>query len=361
MEKTLLDSYMLNVLVVGAGAIGCFVGGRLAVTGHHVTLLGRPALMNKIGTNGLALHHPTLPPQIVFPRTVTSLDELSTAYDFILITVKSPDTPQVTAALMASGLPLAKSHIVSLQNGIGNEEKLAASFGSEKVIAGTITMPISVPERGIIEVSKDKGGLGLASLHPAQPIQVLAGAFDQAGLTTATYNNYQAMKWSKLLLNIANNASSAILNQLPTDIIARSDLFNLEIEALCEGVAVMKAQGIGAVKLPGYPTDWLARLVSARWLPLVFKRAVLRPSMRSGRGSKMPSLQIDLAAGRSTSEVEVLNGAIAQVGSQLGIATPVNQALTDILSGLVSGKLTWADYQHQPEKLLQAVAAKRRW
>lgn len=350
---------MLNILVAGAGAIGCFVGGRLAVTGHHVTLLGRPALMNKIGTDGLTLHHPTLPSQIVFPQTVTTLNRLSTTYDFILVTVKSPDTPQITAELMASRLPLTKSYIVSFQNGIGNEEKLAASFGSEQVIAGTITIPISMPEQGVIEVSKDKGGLGLARLQPSQPVQILAGALNQAGLTTETYDNYQAMKWSKLLLNIANNASSAILDQLPTQVIDRTDLFNLEIEALSEAVAVMKAQGLNPVKLPGYPTDWLARLLVARWLPIIFKRAILRPSMRSGRGSKMPSLQIDLAAGRSTSEVEVLNGAIARVGQQLGIATPVNQALTDILSGLAGGRLDRADFRHQPEKLLQAVAVRR--
>jgi 2-dehydropantoate 2-reductase len=78
--------------------------------------------------------------------------------------------------------------------------------------------------------------------------------------------------------------------------------------------------------------------------------------MASGRGTKMPSLQIDLAAGRSTSEINVLNGAIVQAGQKLGIPTPVNRALTEILNGLVSGQLNWADYQGQPGKLIEAVA-----
>lgn len=351
---------MLNILVMGAGAIGCFVGGRLAAAGQQVTLVGRPTPMDKIATDGLTLEHPTQPSQTVFPETVTSVKDLSAAYDFILLTVKSPDTPTVIEQLTASALPLENTCLVSFQNGIGNEEKLAAAFGAHKVIGGTITIPISVPEQGVITVSKDKGGLALAPLHPSQPVKGLASALNQAGLTTITYDDCRAMKWSKLLLNIINNASSAILNQPPAQIIARPDLFNLEIEAVQEGLAVMKAQGIGVVKLPGYPVDWLARLVTARWLPVAIKRTILRPFMASGRGTKMPSLQIDLAAGRPTSEIDVLNGAIVRAGQQLGIATPVNQALTGILTGLVSGELAWADYQNQPEKLLEAVAVRRK-
>jgi 2-dehydropantoate 2-reductase len=163
------------------------------------------------------------------------------------------------------------------------------------------------------------------------------------------------MKWSKLMLNIVNNASSAILDEPPARIIAHPRLFDLEIEALRECVLVMKAQGLDAVSLPGYPVDWLARLVTATWLPRPITRAILRPFLRSGRGTKMPSLQIDLAAERATSEIGVLNGAIVDAGQQVGVATPVNRALTDILTGLVSKKLHWADYRGQPEKLIEAV------
>ena len=350
---------MLKILIVGAGAIGCFVGGRLSAVGQQVALLGRSALMGKIATAGLCLRHPTLPEQTVHPQTVTSLDDITPAFDFILVTVKSPDTPGVIRDIAEARLSLVNTCIVSLQNGIGNEEMLAEAFGREKVIAGTITIPISVPERGIIEVSKDKGGLGLAPMHPNQSVQQLADALNQAGLTTHVYPDYQAMKWSKLLLNIVNNASSAILNEPPAQIVANPDLFNLEIEALREGVMVMKAWGFSAVKLPGYPANWLARLVSAGWLPMNAKRAILRPFMLSGRGTKMPSLQIDLAAERPTSEVAVLNGAIVEAGQKVGVITSVNKTLTDILSRLVSNELAWEDYQHQPEKLLQAVAIEK--
>jgi 2-dehydropantoate 2-reductase len=77
--------------------------------------------------------------------------------------------------------------------------------------------------------------------------------------------------------------------------------------------------------------------------------------MQSGRGAKMPSLHIDLAGGRSTSEIEALNGAIVAAGRQHGLPTPVNRALTQIYQGLITGELNRADYRHQPEKLLQAA------
>jgi 2-dehydropantoate 2-reductase len=315
--------------------------------------------MDTIQKAGLTLRWPDGSVQTSSPSTATVLDDLSPPYDFILLAVKTPDVAAALEQLASRAELTTDAHIVTLQNGIGSEEQVAPVFGPERVIAGTITIPIQVPAPGVIEVSKAKGGLGLAPVQPGQPVDRLADALDQAGLTTATYTDYRAMKWSKLLLNIVNNAASAILDLPPADLIARTDLFDLEIGALREAATVMKAHGIEAIKLPGYPVDWLARLAGAGWLPAAVARAILRPFMRSGRGTKMPSLQLDLAAGRACSEIESLNGAIVRAGQSAGVPTPINQALTDILTGLVSGELAWADYQQKPAMLLAAVEANR--
>jgi len=345
---------MLNILVMGAGAVGCFIGGHLAAAGHKVTLIGLSDLIPKIAAEGLALRWPDQPDKIVYPETATTVEVPEPPYDFVLLLVKSPDTATVAQLLV----PLIndKTFFISFQNGIGNEEKLVELFGAAHVLSGTLTIPISVPELGVIAVSKAKGGLGVAPLAADQPVDVLADALNEGGLFTQTYPAYRDMKWSKLLLNIINNASSAILNMPPVEIIADPRLFDLEIEALREGLAVMKAQGIKPVSLPGYPVVWLARLLSARWLPAAATRAILRPFMVSGRGTKMPSLQIDLANNQPISEVGVLNGSIVAAGEKTGIPTPANRALTDILSGIVSDDLAWEDYQRQPEKLLAAVS-----
>jgi 2-dehydropantoate 2-reductase len=345
---------MLNILVMGAGAVGCFIGGHLAAAGHKVTMIGLSDLIPKIAADGLVLRWPGQPDKIVYPATATTVEIPETPYDFVLLLVKSPDT--ATAAQQLIPLANHKTYFISFQNGIGNDEKLVELFGEAQVLSGTLTIPISVPELGVIAVSKAKGGLGVAPLTEGQPVDTLADALNQAGLFTQTYPAYRDMKWSKLLLNIINNASSAILNMPPADIIANPHLFDLEIQALREGLAVMKAQGLKPVNLPGYPVVWLARLLSARWLPPAATRAILRPFMVSGRGTKMPSLQIDLANRQPISEVGVLNGAIVTAGEKTGIPTPANQALTDILNGIVSGNLAWADYQRQPEKLLAAMS-----
>jgi 2-dehydropantoate 2-reductase len=334
---------------MGAGAIGCFVGGHLAAGGQDVTLLGRPTQMEQVAQTGLTLQWPGRAAQQSFPKAITSVADATPPYEFILLTVKAPATATAIAEL--SGLVSENSYVVSLQNGIGNEEQLAAAFGRRRTIAGTVTIPIRMPQPGLIAVSKAKGGLGLAPLGATEPTERLADALNRAGLRTATYADYRAMKWSKLLLNIITNATCAILNQPPSTIVARPELFNLEIAALQEALAVMQAQGIEAVKLPGYRVDWLARLLRARWLPLAAVRAILRPFLLGGRGTKMPSLHIDLAAGRTTSEVEALNGAVVRAGREVGRATPVNQRLAEIVAGLVAGELPWADYQGQAEKL----------
>jgi 2-dehydropantoate 2-reductase len=342
---------------VGAGAIGSFVGGSLAAAGHHLTLLGRRPWLDMIQNAGLTLRWPDGSTQTSSPSTATALDDLSPPYDFIVLAVKAPDVAAALEQLASRAALVAGAPIVTLQNGIGSEEQVASRFGPERVIAGAVTIPIQMPGPGVIEVSKAKGGLGLASVQPGRPVDRLANALDQAGLATVTYVDYRAMKWSKLLLNIVNNATSAILDLPPADLIARTDLFDLEIGALREAVMVMKAHGIEAVKLPGYPVDWLARLVGTGWLPPAVARAILRPFMLSGRGTKMPSLQLDLAAGRSASEIDALNGAIVRAGRSAGVPTPINQALAGILTGLVSGEFAWADYQQKPEKLLAAVEA----
>ncbi len=342
----------LKVLVFGAGAIGCFVGGHLAAGGQEVTLLGRASLMDKVNQAGLQLHWPEQPPKTVLPKTTTNLEALTPPYDFILVTTKSQGTAQIIEQLQAMPELLEKAYLVSLQNGIGNEELLADAFGQDKVIAGTVTIPIQVPELGIIEVSKAKGGLGVAPMGQGQPVDQLADALNQAGLTTETYTDYRAMKWSKLLLNIVTNASSAILDQSPAQIVENQALFDMEIWALQEGVRVMQAQNIPGVKLPGYPVDLLFRLIGANWLPLALKRAILRPSMVSGRGSKMPSLHIDVAEGRTSSEVTTLNGAIVEAGRKSNIPTPVNEVLTTTLLDLVTKKISRETFQHQPDELL---------
>jgi len=157
------------------------------------------------------------------------------------------------------------------------------------------------------------------------------------------------MKWSKLLTNLLANPTSAILDMTAAEIYAHPGLYQLEIEQLRECLAVMKAQGLGVVDLPGTPVRLLAL---ATKLPTWLSKPFLSKAAGAGRGAKMPSFHIDLYAGRTRSEVTYLHGAVVRAGEKLGVPTPVNKLLTETLLALAEGRISRDTYAHNPEKFL---------
>ncbi|HEX2698555.1 MAG TPA: ketopantoate reductase C-terminal domain-containing protein, partial [Anaerolineales bacterium] len=123
----------------------------------------------------------------------------------------------------------------------------------------------------------------------------------------------------------------------------------LEIEMLRECVAVMEAQHIPVVDLPGTPARALA---FATRLPLWLSKPLLARAAGKGRGNKMPSFHIDLYSGRGKSEVEFLHGAVVRAGEKFGVPTPVNKVLTETLMALTLKEIPLEEFAHQPEKLL---------
>ena len=180
----------------------------------------------------------------------------------------------------------------------------------------------------------------------------LYAACAQAHLNPRLYADAAAMKWSKLLTNLMGNATAAILDMPPAAIYAHPGLLRLEIAMLREALAVMDAQGIPVVDLPGAPVRLLAWGV--RRLPVPLLAPLLRKAVGGGRGGKMPSFHIDLHSGRGQTEVDALNGAGVRYGQRFGVPTPVNRLLTETLTALTEGRLPLDAYRHNPEALLQA-------
>ncbi len=158
------------------------------------------------------------------------------------------------------------------------------------------------------------------------------------------------MKWSKMLTNLLANASSAILDMTPAEIFAQPGLYKLEIAQLREALAVMDAQQIQVVDLPGTPVRLLTWTI--RNLPLSISRPLLRRAIGGGRGGKMPSFHIDLHSGRGQSEVDYLNGAVVRFGERTGVPTPANRLLNETLLRLTRGEIPLEQFSGQPEKLL---------
>jgi 2-dehydropantoate 2-reductase len=340
----------MRVLSFGAGALGTYVAGSLALHGHTVVFLERPQVAEELRQRGLRL---TIGGQDYTISKVNAAGNLADAleagpFDVAIFALKSFDT----TGAMISLIPFSEKlpPILCLQNGVENEPALADALGIDKVISGTVTSAIGRRAAGDVVLERLRG-LGVATGHPLSIS--LVTALDAAGLKARLYENSAAMKWSKLLTNLIGNATSAILDMPPAEIFAHPDLYRLELAQLRECLAVMEAQSIPAVDLPGTPVRLLAFAVQK--LPATISQPLLRRAIGTGRGSKMPSFHIDLHAGRGQSEVDYLNGAIVRAGLRLGLPTPVNQILTDTLLNLTTGALQIEEFAHQPGRLLEKV------
>jgi 2-dehydropantoate 2-reductase len=281
----------------------------------------------------------------------TSLDDVfahTARFDLALCCVKAYDTAEAIAPLR----PYADriDRWLTPQNGVANEELLGQLFGREKIIAGTVLNPISIPEVGTVRLEMRKGGLGLAPIDPACPGGPVVDAINSIGLPLRVYADYRAMKWSKLLLNLLGNATSAILDMNTLEAFADRRVFAIEVAALREAIAVMAALKVKAVSLPGYPVTWL--VFAMRYLPLAILQPIMRRMARSGRGEKLPSLLIDLNAGRPKSEIDALNGAVSEASQSIGVKTPVNDALTATVRELVAGTTDRAAWRRQVDRLV---------
>ncbi len=340
----------LSLLVFGAGAIGTYVGGSLALTGNRVVFLERPAVAETLRSRGLTLTLPDGKRHIPAPQVAASLEEALSLGDFdaALFALKSFDTRPALEGMRSHWNALPP--VLCLSNGVENETFLAEALGEGRVIAGTVTSAIGRQAAGNVTLERLRG-IGIAAGHPLS--ERLAAAFDTAGLNPRLYPRATDMKWSKMLTNLLANATSAILDMTPAEIFAHPGLYRLEMRQLREALAVMRAQDIGVVDLPGTPVRALA--FAARFLPAAVSRPLLGRAVGKGRGSKMPSFHIDLHSGRGQSEVAYLNGAVARFGERYGVPTPVNRLLTDILLALTRGEIPLERYARKPEALLEVA------
>lgn len=350
----------VNILVIGAGAIGCLVGGKLAQSGFAVTLAGRTRFVDAfLDTGGLVVESVAGRQVIESIVPATSIHQAFqkavSPFDLAILTVKSYDTQLAVQELFQAAkisehdLPV----VLSLQNGIGNEETIASLMGSAAVIAGNITTPVSVLGPGHIQINKESSDIGISPWHPAMPqkrFELAHKTLSEAGFAVTIYPSAQGLKWSKVLMNMLGNASSAILGLPPEEIFAEPQLVNLEISAWREALAVMKKAGIPPVNIGRYAFSSWAPLI--RNAPAFLLRPILRRQIAKGRGGKMPSLYLDLDSGKSKNEVGWLNGAIAAKGKQIGVPTPMNSMFMEILSTIIDQPEKRALWQSDTLRLL---------
>ncbi len=349
----------MRFLVFGAGAVGAWIGANLVMARQSVAFVGRPSFVAAARDQGVRVALPSGETwRLCDLEAGAALDEVlrraGAPFDAILLCMKSFALAQAIAELRACADLLGAARLVAFQNGISSEAALAAAFGAQRVLAATLTSPVSLDAPAAVRLERFGGGVGLAALDASRgDWSDIARAMAGAPLLRArTYADWQAMKWSKLLLNLMGNAASALLSLPPAAIYRDRRLFVVEMRALREALAVMAAHDppIQTVNLPGYPVRALA--LGVRRLPDALLQPLLARLVARGRGDKWPSLYYDVAGQTGRSEVTTLNGAVADAGRRLGVPTPINAALTEMVL-----RAAQAGTPRDPDAARQALAA----
>ncbi len=294
-----------RIAVMGAGAVGCYYGGMLALAGHEVVLIGRASHVEAIRRDGLRLEAQGFDERVRLSAS-TELSALQGAR-LVLFCVKSTDTESAGAQMQPHLAPDAV--LLTLQNGVDNADRLRAALPDHTVAATVVYVATEMAGPGHVK----HHGRGELVIEPSPASEALARMFIAAGVPTEISPNVRGSLWAKLILNCAYNALSAIA-QVPYGRLVQAEGVDAVIrDVVAECVAVAQADG---VELPGDIDAAVQRIVQTM------------PAQYSSTAQ-------DLARGKR-SEIDYLNGFIVRRGEALGIATPVNRVLHALVKLLES-------------------------
>lgn len=311
---------------MGAGSIGCYVGGRLLAAGYDVRLVGRPSLVDAVAKDGLRISDcdgyakRLESTQVRIDADVRGMADC----DVVLVTVKSLDT----AAAGAQLAPVLKrgALIVSLQNGIRNPTTLAAGLPDMKVVAGMV--PFNVVRKPDGTFHRGTSGdllVGADAGEGARMIGALVTALNDAGVPSAAHEGVVGVQWGKLLFNL-NNALNALAG-IPLKEELSQRRFRILLAALmAEGLTVMRAAGIkpaASLKVPPGVVPHVLRLPDGLFAKLAGTMLKVDPEARS-------SMWEDLERRRPT-EVDYLNGEIVRLAVAHGRTAPLNERIVALV------------------------------
>ncbi len=326
----------MNFIILGAGAVGCYVGGRLAAAGERVSLVGRARTVEP-----LALHGLTVTDLDGF-KTHVSADQLHLATRLsiawpLLATVDS--SPTVILLCVKGGATAAAAQeiadccpagtvVVSLQNGVSNVARITHAAPQMQALAGMV--PYNVVMKTATHVHRATTG----RLHVEhQPIsEHIAAIFNAAGLPTKLSPDMRAVQWGKLLLNL-NNPINAL-----SDLPLREQLLNRDFRKILaalqlEALAALSRAGIAPLQLAAAPPRTLPRVLKLpNW---IFTRVASR--MLRMDASARSSMWDDVQHGRTT-EVDDMCGAVVSLAAQTGTAAPRNAAMCKLIAAHSKGQ-----------------------
>jgi 2-dehydropantoate 2-reductase len=288
-----------RIAVMGAGAVGCYYGAMLARAGHDVTLIGRPPHVDAVRRSGLRLQ--TAGSDQFIPVDSSTEPRAASGAQLVLFSVKSTDTESGGVALAPFlGRDTA---ILTLQNGVDNAERLAATLKRE-VIPAVVYVAVEMAGAGHVR----HHGRGELVIGRAAASEAIVAAFGAAGVKVDISDDVLGTLWAKLIVNCAYNALSAI-TQLPYGrLVQGSGVPEIMRDVVDECLAVARAAG---VQVPGNMHEAVRRI--AQSMP-----------------GQYSSTAQDLSRQKKT-EIDHLNGFVVRKGEALGLPTPANRVLLSLV------------------------------
>jgi 2-dehydropantoate 2-reductase len=293
----------MRVAVMGSGGVGGYYGGKLAAAGEDVTFVARGAHLAAIQRNGLQVKsvggdfH-------VRPKATDDPGAIGPV-DLVLFSVKGYDTE--AAAERTRPLVGTETAVLSVQNGVDNEEKLARVLGKAHVLGGVVHILSTISSPGVISQIAGPRTLKCGEMDGGLSPRVarIVEAFTHAGVGAEASSNIQVDLWEKFVFICAHGGVTALGRFGIGDILGCAETAQFYRGVMEEIAAVGRAKGVAL------PADTAERAIT-------FARK-LQPEMRS-------SLAHDLERGNRL-EVDTLMGTVVRYGAEVGVATPLNSAI----------------------------------
>ena len=328
----------MKIAVLGAGAIGGVIGGYLARGGRDVTLIDLwPANIERIKDAGLTVK--AHEGEFTVRPTALHLGEVSAArtkFDVVFLSVKSYDTGWASKFIEPHLAP--GGFVVSAQNSI-NEDAIAEVLGWSRVVGCVVTLGAGMYEPGTPErtssIDRKAFTLGEPSGLITQRLRDLAEVMGDAGITKTTTNLW-GERWAKLATNSMSNAIAGFTGLMSAELRLNPEVRYLSIRIAAELVRVAEAHGVSVEPISGVPAELFNRALEDGAAREEVEGLMIEAGKNIGTGR--PSLAQDLLKGRAT-EVEHLNGYVVRKGQQVGVPTPVNQAIVDLTRRVDSGEI----------------------
>ncbi len=327
----------MKYLILGAGSIGCYVGGRLCAAGFHVALVGRSRVVDPIAAHGLTVSdldgfetHLSPSQLTLHTNLAQAWSALSQADDrspiVVLLCVKGGATA-AAAQDVAAHCPQG-TVVVSLQNGVDNVERITQAAPGLQALAGMVPYNVVMPSPNRVHRATD-GALHLADTAATRN---MAADFKASGLPTVLSSDMRAVQWGKLLLNLNNPVNA--LSDLPLLEQLRDRDFRFVLACLqAEALQVLRLAGIRPAKVANAPPRLLPHILR---LPNGLFGLVAAKMLRMDASARS-SMWEDIQRGRTT-EIDDLCGAVVRLALANGTTAPRNAAMCQLIAGHHSGQ-----------------------